>query len=168
MPPVDRILLAQEFDIGGRWALAAYTALCERPTPLSLAEATRLGLETATTIAQLREQIRARSHRSANMGGYLALTRSAASRHAPGLTRPGESGGMGAGGASGARPPSARLPAERERVHWSIPKSFLAQGDISPPARAGPRKTSSGKTSPTAIPGTARLVAETFGIELGR
>ncbi|KAH9856712.1 hypothetical protein C2E23DRAFT_689331, partial [Lenzites betulinus] len=58
MPPVDRILLAQEFDIGGRWALAAYTALCERPTPLSLAEATRLGLETATTIAQLREQIR--------------------------------------------------------------------------------------------------------------
>ncbi|KAI0629687.1 hypothetical protein C8Q77DRAFT_1025903, partial [Trametes polyzona] len=58
MAPVDRVLLAREFDIGGRWALAAYTALCERPAPLSVAEASRLGVETAAVVAQIREQIR--------------------------------------------------------------------------------------------------------------
>ncbi|KAI0366761.1 hypothetical protein BV20DRAFT_971499 [Pilatotrama ljubarskyi] len=156
MHPVDRVLLAQEFDIGGRWALSAYTALCERPEPLSLAEAGRLGLETTTRIAQLREQLRARAHKSSNMGGYHSLTRAAAIRH----------GSPSPAGASAARS-SPRTPAERSQ--WSISKSFLAQGEIPPPAhtQAGTRKAGA-KVSPTAIPGTARLVAEAFGIQLGR
>ncbi|EIW54054.1 uncharacterized protein TRAVEDRAFT_91862, partial [Trametes versicolor FP-101664 SS1] len=57
LPAVDRVLLAREFDLGGRWALAAYTALCERPQPLSLDEAARLGLATATRVAQVREEL---------------------------------------------------------------------------------------------------------------
>ncbi|KAI0352036.1 hypothetical protein OH77DRAFT_1429073 [Trametes cingulata] len=154
MHPVDRILIAQEFDIGGRWALSAYTALCERPEPLSLAEASRLGLETTTRIAQLREQLRARTHKSSNLGGYHSLTRSAAVRH----------GSPSAAGAGSMRL-SPRTPAERSQ--WSIPKSFLAQGEIPPPARTRPRKTGT-KVSPTSIPGTARLVAEAFGIGVGR
>ncbi|KAI0785800.1 hypothetical protein C8Q75DRAFT_696685, partial [Abortiporus biennis] len=56
--PVDRILLSREYDIGGRWVLSAYTALCERAEPLTLAEASKLGLETSVRVAQMREQMR--------------------------------------------------------------------------------------------------------------
>ncbi|KAI0644967.1 hypothetical protein C8Q79DRAFT_912026 [Trametes meyenii] len=154
MSPVERILLAQEFDIDGRWALSAYTALCERPEPLTLAEGARLGLETALRIAQLREQLRARGHRAANMGGYHSLTRSAANRHAGAALASGPGGKYATGRVA-------------EKPHWGIPKSFLGQGEIPPPARGPPRKPG-GKASPTAIPGTARLVAQAFGIELGR
>ncbi len=81
MSPVDRVILAQEFDIGGRWLLGAYTALCERAEPLSISEGTRLGLETAMRVAQLREQLRSSSRKSLRMGGYHTLTHSAAMRH---------------------------------------------------------------------------------------
>ncbi|PCH35702.1 hypothetical protein WOLCODRAFT_50933, partial [Wolfiporia cocos MD-104 SS10] len=54
---VDKIVLARAHDIHGRWAVDAYLVLCERPDPLTIPEARRLGLETTTTIAQLREQI---------------------------------------------------------------------------------------------------------------
>ena len=160
MSPIQRILLAQEFDIPGRWALSAYVALCERPEPLSLGEAALLGLETSVRIAQLREQLRARGHRSAGMGGYHSLTRSAAARQAGSLTASGK-------GPVGSRPGST---AAGERARWGIAKSFLAPGELPPPARAGsngPRKAGT-KMPSTSIPGTSRLVAQAFGIELGR
>lgn len=55
--PVDTVILSRRFDISGRWTLAAYAALCQRPDALSLEEASCLGLETMVRIAQLREQI---------------------------------------------------------------------------------------------------------------
>ncbi|KAH9888394.1 hypothetical protein C8Q73DRAFT_655580 [Cubamyces lactineus] len=162
MTPVERILFAQEFDIPGRWALSAYVALCERPEPLSLGEAALLGLETSVRIAQLREQLRARGHRSASMGGYHSLTRSAAARHA---------GALPASGRGPAISRTASIPAAAgERARWGIAKSFLAPGELPPPARAsanGPRKGGA-KMASTSIPGTSRLVAQAFGIELSR
>ncbi|KAI9064781.1 hypothetical protein FKP32DRAFT_1675319 [Trametes sanguinea] len=156
MPPVDRICLGQEFEIDGHWALSAYTALCERSEPLSLDEAARLGLDVSIRIARLREQLRARGHRSSNMGGYHALTRSAALRH-----------DAFRGGVGGAAKPLAGRPAERGPSQWGVAKSFLVQDEIPPPARAVSRKTGP-KALPTTIPGTARLVAQAFGIQLGR
>ncbi|KAI0330433.1 hypothetical protein GY45DRAFT_754913 [Cubamyces sp. BRFM 1775] len=160
--PVERILLAQEFDIPGRWALPAYVALCERPEPLSLGEAALLGLETSVRIAQLREQLRARGHRSASMGGYHSLTRSAAARQGGPSTSSGK--------VSVAARPATSPAGASERARWGIAKSFLAPGELSPPARAngsGSRKAGA-KMPSTSIPGTSRLVAQMFGIELGR
>ncbi|OSC98445.1 hypothetical protein PYCCODRAFT_1001730 [Trametes coccinea BRFM310] len=156
MSPIDRICLAQEFDITGRWALSAYIALCERPEPLSLDEAARLGLDVSIRIAQLREQLRARGHRSSNMGGYHSLTRSAALRH-----------DASRGSVGGVVKPLSGRPAERPQ--WGIAKSFLVQGDseIPPPVRVASRKVGP-KTLSTTIPGTARLVAQAFGIQLGQ
>lgn len=156
LPAVDRVLLAREFDLGGRWALAAYTALCERPQPLSLDEAARLGLATATRVAQVREELQARKHSSAGKGGYHTLTRSAAARLGAGVSA----------GAGGAVKPSARNADRGEGAHWSVSKSYLTPGDVPPARGMQPRKTTA-KTSPTAIPGTARLVAEAFGIKMG-
>ncbi|OJT13806.1 hypothetical protein TRAPUB_9653 [Trametes pubescens] len=160
LPPVDRVLLAREFDLGGRWALAAYTALCERPQPLSLDEAARLGLPTATRVAQVREELQARKHSSAGKGGYHSLTRSAAARLGAGTGAGGGAGGTG-------RPP-VRITGHGEGAHWSISKNYLAQGEtpLAPARGVQPRKTTA-KASPTAIPGTARLVAEAFGIDMG-
>ncbi|TFY60263.1 hypothetical protein EVJ58_g5264 [Rhodofomes roseus] len=55
--PIDKITLSRRFDISGRWTLAAYAALCQRPDALTLEEAACLGLETMVRVAQLREQI---------------------------------------------------------------------------------------------------------------
>ncbi|KAI0735308.1 hypothetical protein C8Q76DRAFT_610069 [Earliella scabrosa] len=147
MSPTDKIVIAREYDVGGRWVLNAYTALCERPEPLSLPEASRLGLETAMRIAQLREQLRAGGRKSSRIGGYHALTRSAAVRH---------------GTASAA---TSGRPARSERLQWGIGKSFLDQHDIPPPVRIAPQRASTRKGA-AAIPGTARLVAEAFGLDL--
>ncbi|KAI0753397.1 hypothetical protein C8Q80DRAFT_1305697 [Daedaleopsis nitida] len=160
LSPVDKIALAHEYDVTGRWVLAAYTTLCERPEPLSIAEATRLGLETATRVAQVREQLRAGGSRSARMGGYHSLTWNAAIRH----------GSSGPGSGSAARATVSLKPPRAERLQWGIGRSFLEQRDIPPPvhARAAPQKCSSAKKGATAIPGTARLVAEAFGIDVSR
>ncbi|KAI8978253.1 hypothetical protein BD414DRAFT_421962 [Trametes punicea] len=152
MSPVERIVLAQEFDIDGRWTLSAYIALCERPEPLSLAEASQLGLDISIRIAQLREQLRARGHKSSNMGGYHSLTHSAALRHG---TAPPRTAG------------SSRPQRPAERLQWDVAKSFLVQGEIPPPAR-GPFRKTGVKASPTSIPGTGRLVAQAFGIDIGQ
>ena len=55
--PVDRIVLSSEYDITGRWTVAAYTALCERSDPLTYSEASRLGLETSVRVAQMRDRL---------------------------------------------------------------------------------------------------------------
>lgn len=154
MTPVDKIVLAREYDITGRWVLSAYTALCERPEPLALAEASQLGLETAMRIAQLREHLRAGGRNSSRIGGYHSLTRSAVMRQGP-------STGSGSGRAS----VGTKLP-RTERVQWGIGRSFMDQGGIPPPVRSSAQKPIARK-GPTAIPGVARMVAEAFGIDLG-
>ena len=151
MSPVDKIVLAQEFDINGHWLLGAYTALCERPEPLTISEGARLGLETAMRVAQLREQLRANSRKSSRMGGYHTLTHSAAMRHE----------------SAAATLAVMVKPPRRERLQWGIERSFLHSGDIAPPARKPTQKLGT-KRGATAIPGPARLIAETFGIDLTR
>lgn len=151
MSPVDKIILAQEFDIGGRWLLGAYTALCERAEPLSVSEGARLGLDIAMRVAQLREQLRSSIRKSSRMGGYHTLTHSAAMRHdsiATNMT-------------------VMMKPLRAERLQWGIEKSFLYSGDIAPPTRKSTQKLGT-KKGATAIPGPARLIAETFGIDLTR
>ncbi|RPD57425.1 hypothetical protein L226DRAFT_554217 [Lentinus tigrinus ALCF2SS1-7] len=146
--PVDKVVLGREYEFSGRWVLSAYIALCERSEPLSIPEASRLGLETAMRIAQLREQLRAGGRKSSRIGGYHTLTQSAAVRHSSTV-------------ASTTKPPRA------DRQQWGIGRSFLDRGDIPPPARM-PHQKPLAKKGTTAIPGTARLVAEAFGIELVR
>ncbi|KAI0698309.1 hypothetical protein C8T65DRAFT_742883 [Cerioporus squamosus] len=150
---IDKVVLAREYDINDHWVLSAYTALCERPEPLSIPEAARLGLETSMRIAQLREQLRAGSRRSSRMGGYHTLTQSAAVRHASSAT---------------STPASPAKSSRPDRQQWGIGKSFLYQGDITPPVRTSYQRPGVAKKGVTAIPGTARLVAEAFGIELTR
>ena len=152
MSPIDKIILAQEFDIGGRWLLGAYTALCERAEPLSISEGTRLGLETAMRVAQLREQLRSGSRKSSRMGGYHTLTHSAAMRH----------------GLVSAYMTVTVKPPRTERLQWGIEKSFLSGIPSALPARTKPGQKVATKKGPTSIPGPARIIAEAFGIDLSR
>ncbi len=142
--PVDRIALSRDFDISGRWTLGAYTTLCERPEPLTFAEASKLGLESSIRIAQLREQLRG----SSRPGGYRSLTRAAAARREPNA------------------PPK---PPRQERLQWDIGRSFFDQGDIPAPIPRPTLKRSGPKTGTnTGLNRTARMVAEVFGLEVGR
>ncbi|PIL33811.1 hypothetical protein GSI_04436 [Ganoderma sinense ZZ0214-1] len=152
--PIDKVVLAQEFDIGGHWLLGAYIALCERAEPLLISEGTRLGLETAMRVAQLREQLRSSSRKSSRMGGYHTLTQSAAMRH-------------GAGATINAYMTVAVKPPRTERLQWGIDRSFLSGSPVVPSARKPSQKVGM-KKGPTAIPGPARLIAEAFGIDLSR
>ncbi|OBZ69900.1 hypothetical protein A0H81_10110 [Grifola frondosa] len=142
---VDKILLAREFDIGGRWTAAAYAALCERPEALTLPEAVRLGLETAMRIAQMREQLRSAGRSPAS--GYRSLTRSAAERRGV------------VGSNLNWKPPRT------ERRQWDVARSFFDQSAISPPRRVSRKTVTTGKVSPVALPDTLRTIAEAFGIE---
>jgi len=54
--PVDRIILAKQYDIR-HWLAPALNELAQRPQPLSLEEGTRLGLETALKLASVRERV---------------------------------------------------------------------------------------------------------------
>jgi len=56
--PVDKIVLARQFNISSPWALSAYTDICQRPDTLTVSEARVLGFETAMRIYQLREKLR--------------------------------------------------------------------------------------------------------------
>ena len=142
LSPVDRILLASAYDIpdalvphcgGGRagpeggWLLGAYTALCTRAEPLTVAEAARLGVDTVARVAQLREALRGRNP-STRFGGYCAPTtaaREAATAQAQRLR-------------GGGRADSRQPPLKNQAL--------------------------SARKNPTCIPGTARLVAQTFDI----
>ncbi|CCM02991.1 uncharacterized protein FIBRA_05106 [Fibroporia radiculosa] len=81
MDPVDKIILSRKYRIHGEWTIGAYTTLCERREPLTIPEASRLGLETAIRIAQIREQIRSCSTRT--RGPYQLLSASAIRRGPP-------------------------------------------------------------------------------------
>lgn len=142
--PVDRIVLSRDFDISGRWTLAAYTTLCERPDPLTFSEASKLGLEDSIRVAQLREQLRGTSR----SGGYRSLTRAAAARREP------------------ISPPK---PPRQERSQWDIGRSFFDQGDISPPIHRPSIKRGGPKAGTNlGLNRTARMVVEVFGLGVGR
>lgn len=73
MTSVDKIVLSQRFNINTPWASAGFTALCQRPQPLTLDEARRLGIESSTRIAQKRERLRSGSpHRTTSPTGRRA------------------------------------------------------------------------------------------------
>ena len=55
--PVDRVAIAQRYRITDVWSRAAYTALCNRPKPLSIEEAAKLGVEMSTRISTVREEL---------------------------------------------------------------------------------------------------------------
>jgi hypothetical protein len=55
--PIDRVVIAQRYRISDAWSRAAYAALCNRPKPLSVEEAARLGVEMSTRISSVREKL---------------------------------------------------------------------------------------------------------------
>lgn len=135
LAPVERVALARAYDICGRWTLAAYIALCERTQALTLAEATLLGLETTTRVAQLREQLRAK--RGAYSAPAHANTQRAPFKETQETNR-----------------------ARRWRSAGSAPASRPLVLAGSAPSRKFSRKPTSGGLS-----GTARLVADAFGLD---
>ncbi|KAJ7125372.1 hypothetical protein C8R44DRAFT_586255, partial [Mycena epipterygia] len=54
---VERIALGRRYDVPG-WLVPAYTEVCERKEPLSLAEGRLLGLDDVICIGQVRHSIR--------------------------------------------------------------------------------------------------------------
>jgi hypothetical protein len=55
--PVARIMIQHQFRVEKQWGFLAYIALCSRTNPLSVSEATKLGVETAARIAIAREKL---------------------------------------------------------------------------------------------------------------
>ncbi|KAL1700692.1 hypothetical protein EV121DRAFT_213646 [Schizophyllum commune] len=57
--PVDKIVIAREFDLGETWLLPAYTAICSAPHWLDYEDAQRLDMRTVVELACIREGSRA-------------------------------------------------------------------------------------------------------------
>jgi len=154
--PVDRVVLSRDYEITGRWTIAAYTALCERVEPLSIEEATPLGLETSIRIAQLRERFRGTSRETT---GYHSSTRASTAR------RTGEP--------TATQMRGSRTQSQGQRPQWDVGRSFFDQGDIPPPVYSRPPppsqppvKKAHGGHKSAPLSRTARLVAEAFGLEI--
>ncbi|KAF8525981.1 hypothetical protein BU17DRAFT_62522 [Hysterangium stoloniferum] len=60
--PVQKVAIAIQCDIP-EWLHSSYMALCDRPNPLTIEEARRLGLEVATQLACAREIFRDNRYR---------------------------------------------------------------------------------------------------------
>jgi len=58
LKPIDRVCIAEQFDLGVAWAIDAYWDLCTRPKALAVSEARSLTLESVVRIAQIREYFR--------------------------------------------------------------------------------------------------------------
>lgn len=58
MGDVDRVVVYQENEVDRNLLIPCYAALCERDDPISPAEGRRMGIDTALTIAHLREMAR--------------------------------------------------------------------------------------------------------------
>ena len=54
MDPVDKIVMARKFDVSP-WLVSSLLALVQREQPINLSEGTRLGLEWALKVAEVRE-----------------------------------------------------------------------------------------------------------------
>lgn len=59
--PVERVLFAWKYDIHD-WLVQGFEALCQRSKPLSIEEAEKLGLHTATRLAHAREEALIEGH----------------------------------------------------------------------------------------------------------
>ncbi|KAL5633924.1 hypothetical protein ACGC1H_005948 [Rhizoctonia solani] len=66
---VDKIVFAREFDIK-EWLVPAHVRLCQRETPLSAKEASKLGVESVLMLWHIREQHRGSSRNSLVVGSY--------------------------------------------------------------------------------------------------
>jgi len=74
MPDIERVVVCQDNEVDRNLLIRCYAALCEREEPLTPAEGRLMGIDTALTIAQLREMARrspadCRSPTSANIRG---------------------------------------------------------------------------------------------------
>ncbi|KAL9712208.1 hypothetical protein Ac2012v2_005287 [Leucoagaricus gongylophorus] len=74
MPDIGRVVVYQDNQVDPNLLIRCYAALCEREEPLTPAEGRLMGIDTALTIAQLREMARrspidCRSPTSANIRG---------------------------------------------------------------------------------------------------
>lgn len=58
--PIDKIVIAREFNLGRGWLLPAFAAICDAPKWLEYVEAERLGLRTVVEIGRIREAQRLR------------------------------------------------------------------------------------------------------------
>ncbi|KAG2137431.1 uncharacterized protein EDB93DRAFT_1091189 [Suillus bovinus] len=56
--PIDKIVAYHDYKINKTLLLPAYIAMCKREKPLSLAEGTKLGMETVLRLADARERAR--------------------------------------------------------------------------------------------------------------
>lgn len=56
LDPVDKIELVQKYQIERQWAYTSYIMICGRKEPLTVGEARRLGVDTTTRIALVREK----------------------------------------------------------------------------------------------------------------
>ena len=141
MHPVDKVVLSHKYGIRARWTLDAYVELCERADALSVEEARRLGLETAMRVVQVRERIYRRSGYYGSSGaGSPETRRSLDLGRSVGAGRS-VSVGRGVDGATG-----------QTMRRASVSGSPLGLGL----ARGAQR-----------LPIVPRLVAQTFGFELG-
>ncbi|OBZ69485.1 hypothetical protein A0H81_10107 [Grifola frondosa] len=61
IPPVEKIALYQTYELDKKLLIPSFAALCSRTEPLTFAEGTHLGLETALLIARAREWVRGQS-----------------------------------------------------------------------------------------------------------
>ncbi|KAK7057755.1 BTB domain-containing protein [Favolaschia claudopus] len=71
---VERIALGRRYDITS-WLVPAYTEVCERKEPLTLAEGQLLGLEDSICVAQVRHTIRYSSNLNRHHDSIVALVR---------------------------------------------------------------------------------------------
>ena len=62
VPPVDKIVLRQRYDVPREYLLDPYLQICQRAKSLSVEEAHALGLKTLALIAQTREELKQRSY----------------------------------------------------------------------------------------------------------
>ncbi|KAI5890013.1 uncharacterized protein SCHCODRAFT_02669226 [Schizophyllum commune H4-8] len=67
--PIDRILIAREFDLP-KWLLPAFVDLCTAPEPPTLEAAEHLGLPAVVNIGRIREKV-IRAGGARNMGPFV-------------------------------------------------------------------------------------------------
>ncbi|TRM68875.1 hypothetical protein BD626DRAFT_579628 [Schizophyllum amplum] len=51
--PVDKIVIAREFDLGATWIVPAFTAICQAPKWLNYEDAERLGMHTVVEVGRI-------------------------------------------------------------------------------------------------------------------
>lgn len=70
--PIDRVLLARQFDVSP-WLRPAYLELCKRDEALTLDEGMRLGMRYVIMLSEIRQSIRANKRPSLPDGNIIAF-----------------------------------------------------------------------------------------------